>query len=67
MRYRLEIKQEARKQLKALPEEKRRNLGRRLDALQVDLSGDVKSLPQRRMNIGCEWEACASSSRWKTI
>jgi len=56
MRYRLEIKQEARKQLKALPEEKRRNLGRRLDALQVDLSGDVKKLTAKtheyRLRVG---------------
>jgi len=56
MRYRLEIKQEARKQLKALPEEKRRNLGRRLDALQVDLSGDMKKLTAKtheyRLRVG---------------
>jgi len=56
MRYRLEIKQEARKQLKALPKEKRRNLGRRLDALQVDLSGDVKKLTAKtheyRLRVG---------------
>jgi len=56
MRYRLEIKQEARKQLKALPKEKRRNVGRRLDALQVDLSGDVKKLTAKtheyRLRVG---------------
>ncbi len=44
MRYRLEIKEEARQQLRALPKEQRRNVGRRLDALQSDLSGDVKKL-----------------------
>ena len=56
MRYRLEIKQEARKQLKALPKEKRLNVGRRLDALQVDLSGDVKKLTAKtheyRLRVG---------------
>ena len=56
MRYRLEIKQEARKQLRALPKEKRRNVGRRLDALQVDLSGDVKKLTAKtheyRLRVG---------------
>jgi len=56
MRYRLEIKQEARKQLKALPKEKRRNVGRRLDALQADLSGDVKKLTAKtheyRLRVG---------------
>lgn len=31
-------------QLRALPKEQRRNLGRRLDALQKDFSGDVKKL-----------------------
>jgi mRNA interferase RelE/StbE len=44
MRYRLEIKEEARQQLRALPKEQRRNIGRRLDALQRDFSGDVKKL-----------------------
>ena len=44
MRYQLEIKEEARQQLRALPKEQRRNVGRRLDALQSDLSGDVKKL-----------------------
>jgi mRNA-degrading endonuclease RelE of RelBE toxin-antitoxin system len=44
MRYRLEIKEEARQQLRALAKEQRRNVGRRLDALQSNLSGDVKKL-----------------------
>jgi mRNA interferase RelE/StbE len=47
MRYRLEIKEEARQQLRALPKEKRRNIGKRLDALQNNLSGDVKKLTTR--------------------
>ena len=42
--HRLEIKEEARQQLRALPKEQRRNIGRRLDALQSNLSGDVKKL-----------------------
>ena len=33
MRYRLEIKEEARQQLRALGKEQRRNVGRRLDTL----------------------------------
>jgi mRNA-degrading endonuclease RelE of RelBE toxin-antitoxin system len=44
MSYRLEIKEEARQQLRALAKEQRRNVGRRLDALQRNLSGDVKKL-----------------------
>jgi mRNA-degrading endonuclease RelE of RelBE toxin-antitoxin system len=42
--YRLEIKEEARQQLKELAKEQRRNIGARLDALQNGLTGDVKKL-----------------------
>ena len=56
MRYRLEIKEEARQQLKALPKEQRRNVGGRLDALQNGLAGDVKKLTARtheyRLRVG---------------
>ena len=56
MRYRLEIKEEARQQLQALPREQRRNVGRRLDALQKDFSGDVKKLTAKtheyRLRVG---------------
>jgi mRNA interferase RelE/StbE len=56
MRYRLEIKEEARQQLRALPKEQRRNVGRRLDALQANLSGDVKKLTAKtreyRLRVG---------------
>ncbi len=56
MRYRLEIKEEARQQLLALDKEHRRNIGWRLDALQTDLAGDVKKLSARtheyRLRVG---------------
>ena len=56
MRYRLEIKDEALHQLRALPKEHRRNVGWRLDALQTDLAGDVKKLSARtheyRLRVG---------------
>jgi mRNA interferase RelE/StbE len=56
MRYRLEIKNEARQQLRALAKEQRRNVGRRLDALQSNLSGDVKKLTAKtheyRLRVG---------------
>jgi mRNA-degrading endonuclease RelE of RelBE toxin-antitoxin system len=56
MRYRLEIKEEALQQLRALPKEQRRNVGRRLDALQTNLSGDVKKLTAKtreyRLRVG---------------
>jgi len=56
MSYRLEIKEEARQQLRALAKEQRRNVGRRLDALQSNLSGDVKKLTAKtheyRLQVG---------------
>jgi len=56
MRYHLEIKEEARQQVRALPKEQRRNVGRRLDALQNNLSGDVKKLAAKtheyRLRVG---------------
>jgi mRNA interferase RelE/StbE len=56
MRYRLEIKEEARQQLRALAKEQRRNVGRRLDILQSNLSGDVKKLTTKtheyRLRVG---------------
>jgi mRNA interferase RelE/StbE len=47
VRYRLEIKEEALRQLRALSKEHRGNIGWRLDKLQNDLSGDVKKLAAR--------------------
>ncbi len=45
--YRLEIKPEARQQLRALAKEHRRNIGWRSEALQTDLAGNVKKLTAR--------------------
>jgi mRNA interferase RelE/StbE len=44
MRYELVISEEALEQLRALPKPVRRNIGRRLAALQESFSGDVKKL-----------------------
>ena len=56
MLYRLEIKEEARQQLRALAKEHRRNIGWRLQSLQTDLTGDVKKLTSRtqeyRLRVG---------------
>jgi len=56
MRYRLEIKEDARQQLRALGKEQRRNVGRRMDALQTNLAGDVKKLTAKtheyRLRVG---------------
>lgn len=56
MHYKLEIKEEARQQLRALSKEQRRNVGRRLDLLQDNLAGDVKKLTGKtheyRLRVG---------------
>ena len=52
----MEIKGEALQQLRALSKEDRQNIGRRLDALQSDFSGDIKKLAARtneyRLRVG---------------
>ncbi len=56
MRYRLEIKDEAREQLRALPKEHRRSIGYRIDQMQNDLAGNVRKLAARtqeyRLRVG---------------
>jgi len=44
MDYRMFISEEARAQLRALPDELRQNIGYRLQLLQQDFTGDVKKL-----------------------
>jgi len=55
-RYGLLISEEAREQLRALPKPLRRNIGQRLEALQIGLAGDVKKLTARehkyRLRVG---------------
>lgn len=45
--YSLLISEEAREQLRPLPKPLRRNIGQRLEDLQIGLSGDVKKLTAR--------------------
>jgi mRNA interferase RelE/StbE len=56
VRYRLDIKEEARRQLRMLSKDHRRNIGLRLQNLQSDLAGDVKKLTARtheyRLRVG---------------
>ncbi|MBM3836608.1 MAG: hypothetical protein FJ398_01390 [Verrucomicrobia bacterium] len=56
MPYELEIKDEAKTRLRALPEDIRREIGYRLHRLQQDSSGDVKKLQgsknQYRLHVG---------------
>ena len=44
MRYELFLSEAARDALRALPVDYRRSIGRRLDAMQNDLAGDVRKL-----------------------
>ncbi len=44
MAYEMEIKDEAKAELRALPEQIRREIGHRLHLLQNDFGGDVKKL-----------------------
>ena len=54
--YRLAISEEAREQLRALPKERRVQIGEKLVLLQSGLSGDVKKLtsaePKYRLRVG---------------
>ena len=56
MRYRIEISEKAREQLRALPKEMRRNIGQRLETMRDDLRGDVLKLRDKgnryRLRIG---------------
>ena len=56
MPFELLISEEAREQLRALPKSIRKNVGRRLETLQKDFSGDVKKLTGRehkyRLRVG---------------
>ena len=56
MRYRIEISEKAREQLRALPKEIRRNIGQRMETMRDDLRGDVLKLREKgnryRLRIG---------------
>jgi len=56
MRYRIEISQKARDQLRELPKELRRNIGQRIEAMREDLHGDVLKLKDKgsryRLRVG---------------
>jgi mRNA interferase RelE/StbE len=56
MRYRIEISRKAREQLRALPKEQRRNIGRRMEEMREDLRGDVRKLQAKgnyyRLRVG---------------
>lgn len=56
MRYRIEISGKAREQLRALPQDQRRNIGWRMEEMRQDLRGDVLKLQAKgnfyRLRVG---------------
>jgi mRNA-degrading endonuclease RelE of RelBE toxin-antitoxin system len=56
MRYRIEISEKAREQLRGLPKEIRRNVGQRMETMRDDLNGDVRKLRDKgsryRLRVG---------------
>lgn len=56
VRYRIEISEKAREQLRALPKEMRRNIGQRIETMRDDLRGDVLKLRDKgnryRLRVG---------------
>ena len=56
VRYRIEISRKAREQLRAIPREFRRNIGRRMEEMRDGLRGDVLKLQARgnyyRLRVG---------------
>ena len=54
--YRIEISENALKQLRSLPKEMRRNIGQRLETMRDDLRGDVLKLRDKgnryRLRVG---------------
>jgi len=61
MDYRMFISEEARAQLRALPDELRQNIGYRLQLLQQDFTGDVKKLEGPRNHYRLRVRTQASS------
>jgi mRNA-degrading endonuclease RelE of RelBE toxin-antitoxin system len=52
VRYRIEISEKARDQLRAFPKDVRRSIGHRIEAMRDDLRGDVVKLRTKATAIG---------------
>ena len=52
MRYRIEISEKAREQLRALPKDIRRNIGQRMEAMRDHVRGDVLNSETKAIAIG---------------
>ena len=64
MAYEMFIAEEAREQLRSLPEEIRQSIGYRLHLLQQDFSGDIKKLEGPRSHYRLRVGGTGSSSAW---
>jgi mRNA-degrading endonuclease RelE of RelBE toxin-antitoxin system len=51
MRYRLAISEKAREQLRSLPKEIRRNIGKRMEVMRDDLRRDVTKLKETEVAV----------------
>jgi mRNA-degrading endonuclease RelE of RelBE toxin-antitoxin system len=65
MRYRIEISEKAREQLRALPKEMRRNIGQRMETMRDDLRGDVLKLRDKAIAIGLVSARFVFCSFWR--
>jgi len=52
VRYRIEISEKAREQLRALPKDIRRNIGQRMEAMRDHVRGDVLNSETKAIAIG---------------
>ena len=64
MKYEIEIKDEAKIELRKLPDDVRREIGYRLHLLQQDFSGDVKKLKGSKNEYRCVSAATACYLNW---
>ena len=65
MRYEVEFMAPARDQLRALPKDTRRLIGRKIDRAQTDLAGDVKKLKGFKNSTGFAPATTACFLNWK--
>ena len=65
MRYRIDISEKAREQLRALPKEIRRNIGQRMEVMRDDLRGDVLKLRDKGNAIAFVSALIVFSSFWQ--
>jgi mRNA-degrading endonuclease RelE of RelBE toxin-antitoxin system len=65
VRYRIDISDKAREQLRGLPKEIRRNIGHRIEAMRNDLREDVLQLRTKAIAIAFVSALIVFSSFWQ--